>query len=270
MTGSHIFEFKDYKKFIITWIEQGPQKGHGQRKLLAEAMDCQTAYVSHVLNGSNHLSLEQAEKCAKWMGLDSEETEYLILLVLAQRAGTKSLEKIFNNQITVYRDKNMDLKKRVESGESLSLEMQKTYYSHWHYSAIHMALNIPHLQVLEALQNHFQIPLSRLNEVLHFLLSSRLIKKDKERFVILKPFLHLDKQSELIVRHHINWRSRAIDALLVNSHRDLHYSGVMTLSRDDYEWVREKLASTLEDIFAKIKTSEDETIATFCFDFFET
>lgn len=43
----------------------------------------------------------------------------------------------------------------------------------------------------------------------------------------------------------------------------------MSLSRDDYEWVREKLSTLLEEVVVKIGSSKDEKLASLCFDLFQ-
>ena len=263
-----IYEYKDYKRFIIDWMEQGPQKGRGLRKQLAEAMGCQTAFVTHVLSGDYHLSPEQTEAAARWMGLSDLDSEFLLLLVMYRRAGTKSLENMLRRQISERREQQTDLKKRVAIQESLSLEDQMTYYGSWHYAALHMALMNPTLRTIEGLQKYFQLPTTKILSVLDFLLKCGLIKNDKGQFKVAKPVLHLEFNSVLMSQHHTSWRLKSIEAIGSKSHENLHYSGVISLSKEDYEWVRERLSQLLKDIIDKIKESPDEQLACLNFDWF--
>jgi uncharacterized protein (TIGR02147 family) len=264
-----VFEFKDYKKFIIDWMTHSPNNGRGLRKQLAEAIYCQTAYITQVLSGDNHLSLEQAEATTRWMGLANADAEFFLLLVLFQRAGTKSLQKVLSKQITERRELQANLQKRIQIHDTLSQADQIKYYSSWQYAAIHIALLVPGLQTIEGLQNHFHLPLSQIRNVLDFLAQCGFIKQEKNFFKVVKPMLHLELDSPLLQQHHTHWRLKVIESLTEKKNSNLHYSGAISLAEDDFEWVREKLSQLLEEIIARIKDSKDEKIAALNFDWFE-
>lgn len=269
MTKLSIFEYSDYKKFLIDWIDQGPQKGRGLRKQLAEAIGCQTAFITHVLSGNYHLSLEQAEASSRWLGLNDPESRFLILLVLLKRAGTKSLENMIRKQISELREEQAILKDRVNIQETLSIEDQTIYYSSWHYAAIHMALLNPNLRSVDGLQKYFQLTTAKIISVLDFLLERGLIKKEKNIYKVNKPVLHLELNSPLLTQHHTHWRLKAIESMSNKTFENLHYSGVISLSKDDYEWVRERLSQLLKEIIDKLNSSPDEQLACLNFDWFQ-
>lgn len=269
MTSLVIYEYKNYKKFITEWMDQGANKGRGLRKQLAETVGCQTAYITHVLSGDYHFSLEQAEACARFMGLNESDTEFLLLLVMHQRAATKSLEKILAKQISQKREQQAILKNRVKIKEQLSLEDQAIYYSSWQYAAVHMALLNPALQSFDNLQKYFQFSTGALSSILEFLLRRGFIRQEKGLYKVTKPVLHLELDSPLLKQHHTHWRLKAIEALAYKNFENLHYSGVISLSQEDYEWVREKLSHLLKDIVEKINSSPDEKLACLTFDWFQ-
>jgi uncharacterized protein (TIGR02147 family) len=269
MTKLSVFEYKDYKKFITDWMLHAPHKGRGLRKQLAEAINCQTAYITQVLSGNNHLSLEQAEASCRWMKLAETDIEFFLLLVLFQRAGTKALQRIISKQITERREIQTNLQKRIHIHDTLSQTDQIKYYSSWHYAAIHIAVLIPALQTPEALQNYFHLPMSQIRKVLDFLLSCGFIKQEKNQLKVIRPTLHLELNSPLLHQHHTNWRLKVIESLVENKRADLHYSGTMVLSEEDYEWVREKLSQLLEEIIPRIRDSKDEKLACLNFDWFQ-
>lgn len=264
-----IYEYKDYKQFLLEWMDRAPNKGRGQRRLLADAIGCQTPFVTHVLNGDYHFSLEQAEACSRWLGLGDAEAEFFVLLVIKHRAGTRGLEKLAERQISSRRESSTILKKRLNIREEMSLENQNTYYGSWYYSAIHMACLNPELQSTEALQKQFGLPLHQLLQALEFLMEHQLIEKTKSGFRALRPVLHLGKDSPLLVQHHMQWRIKAIDAIQRKDSSNLFYSGVASLSNEDYEWMRERLTQLLEDVFHRVKDSKDETLACLNFDLFK-
>lgn len=269
MKKTSIYEYKSYKKFILDWIDKTPNSGRGQRKLIAEAIGCQNPFITHVLSGDYHFSAEQAESCARYMGLNDEDSEFFILLVLKERSGTKSLENLFGKQISLRCEQHSVLKTRLNIKENMTLEDQMIYYSSWHYAAIHMAIMIPDLQNVNNLARYFKIPLNRILLILQFLTDCKLIEKKGPNFKITKTVLHLEKESPIMTQHHTHWRLKAIEAIQTPKQDNLHYSGIMSLSIDDYEWVREKLAAMLEEVVGRLGQSKDEKLATLAFDFFQ-
>ena len=239
------------------------------RKELATAIGCQTPFITHVLSADYHFSPEQGEACARWMRLTEKEIEFFLLLVLHQRASTKALKKNFANQLSRRREQQTLLKKRVAITETLRIEDQLVYYSNWIFAVVHMALLNPLLNTAEALRKRFALSEGQISRALEFLISRGLITKKGDFFQVIKPVLYLDRNSPLIANYHTLWRMRAIDAVRMNPLHDLHYSGVISLSQEDFEMIREKLALLLEQIAKRVKNSKDEKLACLNFDWFE-
>ncbi|AZZ36381.1 hypothetical protein CIK05_06105 [Bdellovibrio sp. qaytius] len=264
-----VYDYRDYKKLILDWISSHSENSKGHRKDLAKAVGCQTPYITHVLSGTYHFSPEQAEACATWLGLNERDTDFFILLVLRARAGTRSLQKVLDKQIDERLSQESGLKKRLRIKDGLTIQNQQTYYGSWHYAAIHMALLIPQLQTVDSLQKYFQLPMARIIQVIEFLLELDLVEKNKNILSVKKPVIHLENESPLLIQHHLNWRLQAIDSVQAGAKNNLNYSGVISLSEEDFDWVRTKLAQTLQDIIAKIKPSKDEKLACLNFDWFQ-
>lgn len=214
-----VFEFKDYKVFLVQWMARAPNEGRGQRKLLAEAVGCQTPFITHVLTGDYHFSLEQAEACAWWMGLTDSDTEFLLLLVIKQRAGTKNLESFIGKKISELRVTQENLKQRLQISDVMRIEDQLAYYSNWHFAAIHIACMVPKLQTVEALQKHFGLSLNQAISTLEFLTEHGFIQQTKSGYRVLKSAMHLESHSPLLPQHHSIWRLHAIEASIVEKTR---------------------------------------------------
>lgn len=269
MQKPSIFEYKDYKKFLIDWMDASPQGSRGLRKKIAEIIRCQTAYITQVLSGAHHFSLEQGELLSKWLKLSSAETEYLFLLILHARAGTKTLQKHFLDQITLKREQEANLQKKVNLPTILSEKEQMIYYSSWHYAAIHICLLNPKLRTAEALQLYLKVDISIVQQALDFLLKCGLISTENGIYKVVKSMLHLELDSLLIKQHHTNWRLKTIESLSTKKSSNLHYSGIISLSHEDYEWVRDKLSQFLKETVDKVRSSDDQTTASLNFDWFE-
>lgn len=268
MARIRLYDYKSYKQYLMDWLEQSPAQGRGQRKIMAEAIGCQTPFVTQVLGGDYHLSPEQAEACARWLHLNLSETEYFLLLVLRARAGTKGLEDLLDRQLQERREQESQLKNRLKIADGLTMEDQIVYYSSWLYPAIHMALMNPQLQSLDSLNDHFKIPTAKLMAILAFLSEKKLVRLRAGKYEVIKPALHLGAESPLLPKHHTNWRLRAIQSIEDRQVGTFHFSAAMSISRQDYDWIATRLAQTLEELVDRVKNSGDEKLAAMNFDLF--
>jgi len=269
----NIFEFKDYKKYLNSLILGQPNRGRGLRLKLAGAAQCQVAYVSHVLSGTNHFSLEQAEGVARFFDLSTEETEYFFLLVQYARAGTHRLRTHFQREIEKRAARFLTLKNRVKIQTSLTSEDQARYYSTWHYSAVHMALTIPRLRRLEALSNYLGFPPKRTKQILGFLVEKNLVESKSGEYFPKESLLHLDKRSPLIIQHHTQWRLKAIEALTEThaseKEESVHYSLCFSVSEADAAVLKNQFASFIQRCSEIIKPSQEEKLYSMALDLFE-
>ena len=264
-----IYDYNSYKKFFNDLIETYPNGGRGQRKALAEGINCQVAYITHVLSGDNQFSLEQAEAAARYFSLTKEETEYLILIVQHNRAGTTELRQLFERLLREQREKHNLLKERLKIKETLSREDQVSYYSSWQYSAVHMALTVPKFRTVEKIAERLQLSPQRVLEILEFLTSRGLATKTLNQYQTKSPFLHLEKNSPLISQHHNNWRIRTLQSLDEQKHDDLHYSLAFSVAEEDLPKLRERLTKALEECAEIIRPSKEEDVACLCLDLFK-
>lgn len=265
-----IFEFKDYKKYLNDALDDLKKQGHASRSDLAKASQCQTAYVSQVLNGSADFSLEQADRINAFMGHSTEEGDFFFLLIQLGRAGSHSLKEYFQRQINRVHENRLELKNRLDVNKTLSKDNATQYYSQWYYSAIHVMLTIPEFQSKEKMAKYLRMSESRVAEVLEFLTSVGLATKTQGKYKIGTTRIHLPADSPMISKHHTNWRLNAIRSMERESLDDTHYSSVVTLSRADVMVIRSKIIEFIQEIKVIIRDSKEEEVHSFCLDFFRT
>ncbi len=267
-TGISVFDYKSYKSYILDALEVEKYIRGSTQKNLAEALRCQPAYVSQVLNGSPQFSLEQAEDTNGFFEHSNEEAEFFLLLVQHERAGTTRLRKRVKQQIDRVLEGRLILRKRVDIQATLPLETQLRYYSSWHYAAVHVAISVPGLTTKSALTKELNIPPAKLNEVIEFLIQAGLITDEHGIFRQGVSRIFLGSDSPMISKHHANWRMKAIDACDRARADDLHLSTVVSLSQADFETLREQLVRSINDMRAVIKESKEERVACLAVDFF--
>ena len=250
-----VFEFSDYKDFL-NHIVGGAGRRTGHRAMLSKACGCNTAYISQVLNGANHLSLEQSQRANRYLKNTKEEAHYFLLLVQKARAGNHELKSYFNEQIESIKSQRLNLKNRMQM-KSMTTENQAIYYSHWYFAAIHVALAIPHLQTKSEIAVFFNLPQEKVGEVLEFLSTTGLARYETGKWLVGSVQIHLGSDSPHISKHHSNWRNQAIVSFDRSLNEDLHYSAAITLSKKALTEMRKYLVEHLRNSIEIVTKSID-------------
>jgi uncharacterized protein (TIGR02147 family) len=263
------FEFDSYKDYLAHVEEQRSKLQRGFRTKLAEGLGVQSAYVSKVLNGDAHFSLEQGMRLCEFLDLKGDERHYVIWLIEKARAGTRELEIFFRGLLIQLREKHLNIKGRVGEARTLSSELQAIYYSHWYYAAIHTLTSIPRFRTIENIARALQLDRAKVEEAVLFLVDCGMLTQKKNGDLIIGPTqLHLDRSSPNISKHHSNWRIRAIASLSDGDEFDVHYSTVSSLSEKDVEKIRANLVRTIQEYVETVRPSPEETLYSFSLDFF--
>lgn len=263
-----VFDFSDYKRYLEHIEEARKSFERGFRSKLAEFIGCQSGYISHVLNGSAHFSLEQTLRITKFLEMSSSEQKYLLLLVEVARAGSPELRAHFEAEIKVAREAHLNIKDRVGDSQILTDKNQSIYYSSWHYLAVHVLVSLGGYDDAKSISEALKIPEELVGKILLFLIQNNIVVEAKGK---LKPGLtqvHLNRESPLIRQHHTNWRIAAIQSLVNDTKTDIHYSTVSTLSRADAEKLRGEMVSLIEKYVATVAPSKEETMVGFNLDFY--
>jgi uncharacterized protein (TIGR02147 family) len=267
MIGKNLFSYSSYKAYIRQRAG-GAHTKKGVKTALAKALHCQPTYISQVLHGKAHLSPEQAEAANHFFGHTREEAHFFHLLLQKERAGTKSLARYYDEQIQEILQRRLVLTSRLGAKQALSAEHQSIYYSSWIYAAVHIALTIPELRTRDALSRYLHVAPARITEVLEFLVAAGLAVGKGEEFVNGPSQVRLGRDSQHILRHHANWRAQAIEALEREELTDLHYSGVVSLSREDVVRVKDRILESIEEIQKTVRDSREEELCALTFDLF--
>lgn len=263
-----VFSYKDYKQYLVAVEKLRKSYERGFRLKVAESIGCQSGYISHVLNGDAHFSLEQTLRVSNFLDLKTREKKYFLLLVEYARAGTPELQAHFKEELKILLDQHLNIKARVGDSKILSEAQQSTYYSSWHYLAVHVISSLPEYNDAKSIALALKIPENVIGRVLLFLIQSNILKDEKG---LLKPGVtqvHLNRESPLIRQHHTNWRIAAIQSLMNDNRTDIHYSTVSTLSKVDAEKLRSEMLQLIERYVETVKPSEEEVMYGFNLDFY--
>jgi uncharacterized protein (TIGR02147 family) len=261
-----VFDFRDYKKYLTHRFKNGERGGQARA---AQALRCHSGYISQVLHGKAHLSLEQGDEANRFFKHSKLASQYFITLLQIARAGTETLREHFEEQRVAIYDRQLVLKNRFQVHTPISIEDEGRIYSSWHFVAIHMAVLIPELQEIGAIAEYLGLSETRVKEVLETLTKIGFVRENGNRFTIGETRAHLGVDSSSLPKHHTNWRLQALASLDRLRNTDLHYSSVVTLSQSEVPIIREILVRTIEEIRKTIVPAKDERLFAYCIDWFE-
>lgn len=264
----NVYSFKDYSSYLNAILQERDKATRGSRKALAEAMGCQSAYVSHILSGRNHLSLEQADAASRFLNHGEEERHFFLLQVQHDRAGTTALRKYFHRQLEALLSQRELVQTRLRSETQLAPDQQARYYSHWIYPAIHMVLMLKDYQTAEAVARRLKLEIDEVQEAFRFLEHSGLVRFEGEKTVTNLALLHLPASSPLIRPHHTTWRLHAAERIGAGRSDHLHYSGALALSLIDSQKIRSIFLEALERTKTVAQDSHEEDVFALAIDFY--
>jgi uncharacterized protein (TIGR02147 family) len=263
-----VFEFNSYVDYLKNVLSSEGVK-RGRRAELARFLSCQTSFVSQVLTGRAHLSLEHAILVSEFLHHSNDERGYFLLLVQREKAGSQRLRRHFQEQIDQICDRRQIVRARIEVRDKLNDEDQATYYSMWWYAAIHVLTALPEFQTREEMGRKLGLSPEVVSHALEFLTQIGLVVEKNQRYSMGRTRIHLDARSPLIARHHANWRLKSIDAIENTASENLHYSGLIGISRSDGRRIRSMLLDILQKTEPILRASQEEAAYVMLLDFYE-
>lgn len=263
-----IFEFIDYKKFLKSEIKKRPKHGRGEISRLAEFLNVNSTMVSQIITGEKNFTIEQAKKVAEFFILPKLETDYFLILVQIERAGTFDLKNYFREKRDEIKKESLKISKRVSNDKPLSDLERSVFYSSWVYSAVHLFCSVDEGQTLEQIIVRFDLSRLRAQEVLQFLLSSGLVINENGKYKMASKSTHVEKGSPFLIKHHANWRVTALQKSEDLAESELMYTGNISLSKSDFSKIREQLVATIQDVIKTVKASPAEDVANLSIDLF--
>jgi uncharacterized protein (TIGR02147 family) len=263
-----VFDFDSYREFLRNRFP-AKGEGRGQRKLFAEAIHCQTSFISLVLTDRAHMSEEMLMGACEFLKLTQFETDFLLLLLHFEKAGTKKLEEFYAQKIEAFRSEQSEVEESLSSNETeLSKEQQIQYYSSWIYPAVHVASMIGKGASLAFLKEALSTDAETVHKATEFLLSTGLIIKKNALFICTNKRIHLSRASPLSVISHTSWRLESIRHLQKMKEQNLHFSSIYTLSKKDYTRIKKSLEAQILACEKIIAPSKEEALCVLNIDLF--
>lgn len=260
-----VFEYTDYKAYLRERLKTDG-KTRGARSRLAKRLGCTQSYISQVLNAKVQISLEHAVEIDDFLGHSPSESQFFMLLVTSAKAATIPLQNYFKRQMRALIEERAKVSENV-LGKRLSNDASRVFYSSWLYAAIHALLMVPGMT--EALvTQRLGVSRKQVANVLEFLISEGLARKEGTTYVATTSRTHLPGDASEILKHHSNWRLRALNALDKDEPVNLHYSGPLALSRKNADLVRKHILSLTSKLEPIVAEPGEEDVYGIALDFF--
>lgn len=263
-----IWEFQNYRDYLIFRLGAEGSRS-GSRKAMAAAIQVHTTHVSQVLKSKAEFSLEQAEAINSFFGHTEDEGDYFISLILKDRAGSPKLKSRFEKRIQTMRDARLNISRRLNAENMISQKDREKFYSSATYGAAHVLCSIPKYASLQALSEALNLSKKKVAEIVEFLLKIGVLVQESDRLAPGARHVHLGNDSEMVLKHHTNWRLHAISNLQFLDKDDLHYSASLSISQEGAFAVKEAILETLKRVVEIVGKSEVETGYVLNFDFYK-
>ncbi len=267
MTKPNIYHFLSYRQYLKECLESaGPRSGDKRRA--SEFLKVHTTFISQVVLGKADLSLDQAEKMNLFLNHTEEEGDYLLNLLIFERAADATLKKRYENKLIEKQNQRVQIKDRLSGTSELAEQDQQKFYSSHLYGLLHVLSSIPRFQKREELAKATGLASEIVDDALSFLVELKVLRKIKDQYFPGNQHIHLGKDSRNISRHHSNWRLATIQHLAFSKPKDLHYSLVFSCSEKEAKTIRESLLEHLKSMTELVSKSKEENAYVYCFDFF--
>lgn len=264
-----VFAHKTYKSFLTDYIEKLPKQGRGELARIATHLSVSSALVSQVISGGKNFTLEQAEGVAAYLGLTSLEVDYFLLLVNGERAGTLSLKNYYRQKARELREQALELSQRLEPKKILSEQDYATFYSSHLYASVWLFTSVGEEgKSIDEISRRFDIDRLKTLKIVKFLTEVELCRELKGRYAMGPQSVHIGQNSPHLLHHYRNWRIQAIQQSEALSANELMYSAAVSLSRSDFEKLREQMVLFIQDVLKQTHASPAEDLACFNLDFF--
>jgi hypothetical protein len=220
------------------------------------------------LAGSRDLTLEQGQLVAEFFGLASLETDYFILLLQIERAGTTKLKEYWGAKLAEVKKSSLQVEKRVHKDRILTDYEKSIFYSSWLYSAVRAYSSIGEGQTFDSMVQKFNVPRTKLTEIIQFLVNSGLCVEENGLIKAGPQRTHLELSSPFISKHHGNWRNKAIQKTESLSSEELMYTAPLSISKKDFLSFREECIALVKLLHERVKKTSPEEIACFNLDLY--
>lgn len=265
-----VFEAASYLEILDEFLHSPQSKNRRGVSKLADELNVHPTFISKVLQGKAHFSMEQSIAFCQFAKLKADETEYFVDLVNHDRAGNHQAKQHFAMRLRRHRSLRKNLRERLESSRDLTSQDQWIYFESWLPQAIHALCQTKAMHTVETISQRLRIDPEAVQATTDKLIKMDLIRADGKTFISNADFIHTGKDSPFVKRLHLNWRQKTISDLLTRTdHEGMHFTGVATMDAATQEKIHSILVQSLEQAKSHIAVAPPKQIYALAIDFYE-
>lgn len=265
----NLFSYSDYRSYIKVWLKESKRHKSSNLTKLAHVIQVHPTFLSQVVLGGKDLSLEQAALMCRHFEFTKLEQEYFFVLIQIDKAGSSLLQEILVTKKKEIEAEKNKLANRFKKHRQLSGEQKAIFYSSWIYMAAWASTGIQKGQTVLGVAELYGLPKSKADEVLSFLTQTGLCEEKNGIYTPGETHVHVANESPFVVKHHINWRIKAIQQMDHREPAELFFTAPMALSENDFLVLREKFNVAIQETVKVVSDSNAEKVACLNLDFFK-
>lgn len=265
-----IFNAKTDVEVLNDYLKSLPNKGHGVLKKWAEMLSISTTLMSQIMNGERQMQPDYAYQFKNYFGWTDLETDYFLILIQIQRAQNHDFKKYLEKKQKAIQTQSEKIIERVNFKRTLNEVEQSIFYSSWLYSVIRLYCSTDKKgKTLNEVKSYFKLSNEEAESKLNFLVDTHLCQFDGTHYLMGIASTHLPQSSPHVNKHHTNWRIKAVQNYDYMKKNDLSYTSPISLSRTDYDKIRELILQLVKQTTDIVAPSPEEMVACLNIDLFE-
>lgn len=263
------FKYSSFGPYFQAYLKQLPGKGRGELSKIARHLGVSTTLVSQICAGKKSFTSEQTIHLVRYLALSPLEGDYVMALVQLDRAGNRELQNYWKAKIDEIKRQALKVANRVQVDRQLTDAERTTFYSSPIYAAISLYSSTSERgKTRDEIAARFDLSRARASKIIQFLLETGLCKEVDGRIQMGIQKTHAEQGSPHLLRHLTNWRLKAVHQGEELTEQELMYSAPVSLSRSDFEDLREQMVQFIQKFLKQVHASPADEIACFNLDFF--
>ncbi len=258
-----IYSYQDYKEYINDRIRSQKNRGRGTYSKIAKFLGVSNVLVSQVLNGDRNFVRDKAFSLCLFFKMNELETDFFMTLYEANVATGEEHKKFLMARLG--RIKIELIENQLDRKDVVSKEFQKVYYSSWLYSATRLSLMKTGVDTANDISRFLGFPVSTIQPILDFLVEANLVSKGLNgSYHVSDKNLHVPKDSEHVMNHHMNLKNLEINRIIDGVHEDeVCYSSLVVTSRKVVDSQIAKLKKVIKESSREFSKGESEDLVLF-------
>ena len=256
-----IYNYDNYREYLRDYISTLPKSGRGQLKKIADFLNVHSTFVSQVLNGLKDFSMEQCYQITKFLSLTDKESDYFLLMLQMNRAGTSELKKHFQSKLNVVKHKLTQVKEQVGTHKELTEHDRLQYYSDWRYALIWLSTFFEENKTIENIASFLKLPRKEVKVIIEFLLETGICLEEDQNILPSTKRIHIPTGSSSLKNHHLNWRLKSLEFINDAKEANLAFTAPICLSKKDFKKINSLALEYISNISKIVEESPPEIIA---------